>query len=281
MTSLSHPTWQSHGRALWAITLRDAKHFFRYPLNVLSQILQPLVWLAPVYFMGQAFSAGGQAAGFAGYTGSGDYMSFILVGTVLNNFIMAVFWGMGFSLKNDMDGGVLEANWLMPTPRLLLLVGHTFANLAVTTLTSLAMLALGAGLFGFQPTGNLWAALGVAVPMLLGLYGFGFAFAALVLVLREANALVDMSSFLVQVFSGSNFPVKALPVWLLPLSLALPLTYGYDAFRGLLLGTRTLLPIVTEVAILLIFMVVMWVVGSGVFRALERRARRTGTLGQH
>ncbi len=281
MTSLSHPTWQSHGRALWAITLRDAKHFFRYPLNVLSQIFQPLVWLAPVYFMGQAFSTGGQAAGFAGYTGSGDYMSFILIGTVLNNFVMAVFWGMGFSLKNDMDGGVLEANWLMPTPRLLLLVGHTFANLAVTTLTSLAMLALGAGLFGFQPTGNLWAALGVAVPMLLGLYGFGFAFAALVLVLREANALVDMSSFLVQVFSGSNFPVKALPVWLLPLSLALPLTYGYDAFRGLLLGTRTLLPIVTEVAILLIFMVVMWVVGSGVFRALERRARRTGTLGQH
>ena len=33
--------------------------------------------------------------------------------------------------------------------------------------------------------------------MLLGLYGFGFAFAALVLILREANTLVDVSSFLV------------------------------------------------------------------------------------
>ena len=32
--------------------------------------------------------------------------------------------------------------------------------------------------------------------MLLGLYGFGFAFAAIVLLMREANTLVDVSSFL-------------------------------------------------------------------------------------
>jgi hypothetical protein len=75
------------------------------------------------------------------------------------------------------------------------------------------------------------------IPMLLGLYGFGFAFAALVLVMREANTMVDMSSFLLQIFSGSNFPVNSLPKWLLPISLALPLTYGLDAVRGYLLKT--------------------------------------------
>lgn len=281
MHSLSHLSLVSHLRALWTIAWRDWKHFWRYPVNMILTVVQPLIWLAPVYFMGQVFSVNGQAQGFAAYTGSADYMSFIIVGTALSNFINAVFWGMGYSLKNDMDGGVLEANWLTPTPRLLLLVGHTLASLVITAITSTVMIVIAALLFGFQPSGNLWAALLTVLPMLIGLYGFGFAFAALVLILREANTLVDMSSFLVQLFSGSSFPVTALPAWLLPVALMLPLTYGYDAFRGFLLGTRTLLPLHLEAVVLIGFMLLMPVLGVAAFRALERRVRQLGTLGQH
>jgi len=266
---------------LWAVAWKDWKHFWRYPLNVVSQIFQPLVWLVPVFFMGQVFSVDGEARGFAGYSGSGDYMSFILLGTALNNFIFAVFWGMGYALKNDMDTGTLEANWLLPIPRLLLLVGHTLTSLVTTGVTVAVMIATGALLFGFRPGGNVWAALLTLLPMLIGLYGFGFAFAALVMILREANTLVDVSSFLVNVFSGASFPVTALPRWLLPLALALPLTYGFDAVRGYLLGTRTLLPLNVEAALLVVFMVVMLAFGVTAFRALERRVRRMGTLGQH
>jgi ABC-2 type transport system permease protein len=281
MHSLSHPTLVSHLRALWTIAWRDWKHFWRYPVNTVLTVVQPLIWLAPVYFMGQVFSVNGQALGFAGYSGSADYMSFIIVGTALNNFVNAVFWGMGYALKNDMDGGVLEANWLMPTPRLLLLVGHTLSSLATTAITSTVMMLVAALLFGFRPSGNLWAALLTVVPLLVGLYGFGFAFAALVMILREANALVDMSSFLIQLFSGSSFPVTALPGWLLPVALILPLTYGYDAFRGYLLETRTLLPLHLEALVLIGFMLVMPALGLLAFRALERRVRQMGTLGQH
>ena len=281
MPSLSRPSLTSHLRALGAITLNDWKHFWRYPLNAVARSLEPLVWIAPLYFMAQVFSVNGQAQGIAAYTGSGDYMSFVLVGTVLINFILSVFWGMGFSLKNDMDTGTLEANWLMPLPRLLLLVGRTINSLITTSITSGIMLALAAAFFGFRPTGSTLAAVLIAVPMLLGLYGFGFAFAALVLILREANTLVDVSSFIVQTFSGANFPVQALPRWLLPLALAIPTTYGLDAIRGLLLGTNTVLPIPTELALMFAFMAAMLVLGWSTFAALERRVRQTGTLGQH
>jgi ABC-2 type transport system permease protein len=180
-----------------------------------------------------------------------------------------------------MDAGVLEPNWLAPAPRPLLLVGRTLASLLITLITSLATLAVAGLLFGFQTYGSLPAAAAVAVPMLLGLYGFGFAFAALVLVLREANTLVDISSFLVSTFSGTQFPVRALPGFLLPVALALPLTYGLDAVRGLLLRTLTLLPLAAEIGLMLGFMVVMTALGLWVFRKLERHVRQTGTLGQH
>jgi ABC-2 type transport system permease protein len=281
MVSLSRPTALSHLRALAAIALNDWKHFWRYPLNALARSLEPLVWIAPLYFMSRVFSVNGEARGLAAYTGSGDYMSFVLIGTVLINYVLSVFWGMGFSLKNDMDTGTLEANWLMPLPRVLLLVGRTLTSLITTTITSSIMLTLAALLFGFRPTGSTLAAVLITVPMLLGLYGFGFAFAALVLVLREANTLVDVSSFIVQTFSGSNFPVQALPRWLMPLALAIPTTYGLDAIRGLLLGTHTLLPLAAELGLMLAFMVAMLALGSATFAALERRVRQRGTLGQY
>lgn len=279
--SLSQPNIRTQLRALFVIARKDWKVFWRYPLNAVSNILQPIIWITPVYFMGQAFSTNGEATGFAAYSGSGDYMSFILIGTALSNFILTVFWGMGYALKEDMDSGVLESNWLTPVSRILILIGRTLTSLLTTTITSLIMLVIAGALFGFRPTGNTLAAFLVAIPMLLGLYGFGFAFAAVVLLMREANTLVDVSSFLVQGLSGANFPVKSLPYWLIPISLMLPLTYGFDAVRGFLLKTNTLLPLPAEVALLIVFMFVMLWLGSRVFYKIERRVRTLGTLGQH
>ena len=117
--------------------------------------------------------------------------------------------------------------------------------------------------------------------MMIGLYGFGFAFAAVVMIMKEANTLVDVSSFLVQIFSGSNFPVNALPRFLLPVALALPLTYGLDAVRAHLIGTKTILSLQWEMALLIVFMFAMLWIGVTTFRSLERRVRTLGTLGQH
>ena len=279
--TLSQPSFATQLRALFTIAKKDWKVFWRYPLNAVSHVLQPIIWVTPVYFMGKAFSTNGQALGFAQYSGTSDYMSYVLLGTALSNFILTVFWGMGFALKEDMDAGVLESNWLTPVSRIHILVGRTLTSLLTTTITSIIMLVLAAALFGFRPTGNVIAAVLTAIPMLVGLYGFGFAFAGIVLMMREANTMVDVSSFLVQGFSGANFPVKSLPYWLIPVSLMLPLTYGFDAVRGWLLQTSTLLPINVEVAILIIFMFVMLWFGAWIFNRVERKVRRLGTLGQH
>ena len=281
LQSLSQPNFWTQMRALLVIARKDWKVFWRYPLNAVSNVFQPIIWITPVYFMGKAFSIDGQALGFAAYSGTGDYMSFVLLGTVLANFIETVFWGMGYALKQDMDAGVLESNWLTPVSRLLILIGRTFTSLLTTAITSLVMLILAAALFGFHPTGDTLAAFLTAIPMLIGLYGFGFAFAAIVLLMREANTLVDVSSFLVQGLSGTNFPVQSLPSWLIPVALALPLTYGLDAVRGFLLKTETILPLRVEIVLLVAFMFVMLWLGAWVFQRVERRVRTLGTLGQH
>src|SRR3954454_4168765 len=278
---LSEVSWRSYIRAVLAIARKDWLHFFRYPLNALFRVIEPIAWLTPVYFLGRSFAGSSGNTGFAAYTGTADYMSFVLVGTVLASYIASVFWGMGYALKSEMDSGVLESNWLTPIPRPLMLVGQTLASLAITTVNCAAMLLLAWLLFGFQASGNLLDAALPLLLMLVALYGFGFAFASLVLLMKDANTLVDVSNFLVSMLSGSQFPVSVLPRLLLPLSLALPLTYGFDAVRAELLGTRTLLPIPYERAILVIFMCVMIPLGYLIFKRVELRCKTLGTLSQH
>ena len=108
-------------------------------------------------------------------------------------------------------------------------------------------------------------------------YGFGFGFCALVLLMRDANVLIDTSNYVVILLSGAQFPVQALPRFLLPLALLLPLTYGLDLARSFLLGSETLLSRPAEIAILGLSMAVMVPAGYGVFHLVERSCRRSGT----
>ena len=278
---LAHMSWRSHVRAVLAIARKDWLHFIRYPMSALFRIIHPIMSLTPAYFLGKSFATANGNTGFAAYAGTQDYMSFILVGVVLANYISAVFWGMGFSLKNEMDSGVLESNWMVPLPRPLFLIGQTVASLLITTLNSAGVLLLGWLFFGFEVTGNLVPAVLVALPMLIALYGLGFAFAALVLLMHEVNTLVDISDYVVPILSGSQFPVQVLPRYLLPFALMLPLTYGFDAVRHYLLGSTTLIRIEYEIGILLAFMGLMAVAGYAIFTRIERRVKTLGTLGTH
>ena len=278
---LSRVNWRSNLAAIVAIAKKDWLHFVRYPLDAVFRVIEPIIWLAPIYFLGKTFSTAEGNAGFAAYAGTADYMSYVLLGWVLSSYVSAVFWGMGYSLKTEMDSGVLESNWLAPVSRPLLLVGRTVANLTITTINSACTLFLARLFFGFRVTGSLLSALAVVVPVLVALYGFGFAFAALVLLIREPNTLIDVSNFLITLVSGREFPIRVLPRFVLPISLAIPLTYGYDAVRGYLLNTHTILPIQHEIVILLVFMGVMVPAGYAVFKVVERRCRALGTLGFH
>lgn len=273
---------QKQLRAINGIFRRDFKIFIRYPLNAIFRIIEPIIWFVSIYFMGKGFAVNGHNAGFAAYTGTGDYIAFLLLGVILSSYVSAVLWGIGLSLKDQMDTGVLESNWLTPIPRLTHLIGQSLFNVIVTTLNSGGMALVIWGIFGFEFNfEKIGAAILTALPMLVAIYGFGFGFAALVMLIREANTLIDTGNFILNNLSGANFPITVLPRFLTVISLSIPLTYGYDAVRGLLLGTKTILPIRTSQLILVIFMFVMIAFGVLVFKWLERRCRRLGTIGMH
>lgn len=267
--------------AVIAIFRRDWTIYWRYPLNALFWIMQPFIWFTPVYFLGRSFIEGGRAAGFEAFTGTSDFMAFVVLGGIMSHYVSAVFWSIGTTLKDEMSTGVLESNWLAPVPKVVQLAGRTVFSLVIVTIESVVLMFAMWAIFGFSLGRDVIPAILTALPMVIGIYGFGFAFAGLVMLMREANTMIDVSSYLVNLLSGSMVPVTAFPRFLLVIAMAIPLTYGYDAVRAILLGTRTLLPIHIEQIILVGFMGVMIALGLWAFNLVERRCRRLGTISMH
>jgi ABC-2 type transport system permease protein len=278
---LAQPSWRSLLNVIYAVAYKDWLSFWRYPMNALFRLIEPVVWLIPFYFMGKSFAGAAGNVGFAAYTGNDDYMAFLAIGTALNGYVSAIFWGMGFSLKKEMVMGVLETNWMTPVPRISFLIGNTVSSLLITTVSNIIILSAIYLLFGFQISGNVIAALALLVPILISLYGVGFTFAAIVLLLRDPNNLIDMTNYTVGLLSGIQFPVQVLPRFLLPFSLILPITYGFDALRGILLGSHTLIPIGYEIALMVISMLITIPLGIWVFHRVEKRCREEGSLHMH
>lgn len=273
--------WPHYLRAIWAIFLKDVLVFLSYPMNAVMRLIEPVMWITPVYFLSRAFAVDGKNIGLEAFSGTTDYMAFLILGSFISSFVSAVFWGMGFSLKLEMDSGVLESNWLAPVPVMVQLVGRSLYSLFITVINGLSIGLIVWLLFGYEIVGPLVPALLIMFPLLIALYGFGFGLAGVVLITNNANNIIDIVSNNITVLSGSQFPITVLPRPIMAISLALPLTYAYDAIRGILLGTTTLLPIAQEVSIIMGFMLVSFSIGYLVFRRVERRCRELGTLAQH
>ena len=266
---------------IWAIVKKDAKIFSRYPINAVFRILEPIIWITPVYFLSKSFQINGENIGFSQYTGTTDYMAFLIIGSVVGSFVSAVMWGMGFSLKDEMDRGVLESNWLTPVPLMVQLIGRSIFSLIITTINALTVAFLVWLIFGFTIGNGIIQSIMILVPLLIALYGLGFGIAALVLVTNDAGNIIDVTNGTLNFLSGEQFPVTVLPRFILSVSLALPLTYGYDVLRGILLDTNTLLPINLEIGIIMGFMIVGTFVGYKILTKVERHCKTVGNIGFH
>lgn len=265
-------------RARFLISL---KMYFRYPLNFVLTLFDPLIWLTPFYFMGKSFSAGGTLKGFQKYTGNSDFMGFLVIGYMVTNYINTSFWAMGFSLKEEMRQGVLESNWSAPVNRINLLISKSLFQFCATTFENILTGIICHFVFGFTITPRILTFLLYLIPGIIAMLGLGLAISALVLMAKEANTIIDISSSMVSALSGGFFPIKVLPKGFLIVSMLIPLTYINDSSRALLINQAPIMPLRYQLLIIIISMFIFSFIGSRVFYAAEKKCRSMGILGTH
>jgi ABC-2 type transport system permease protein len=271
-------------RAFRAAVRKEWRTLRRYPGSLLSFVFWPIALPLAYVFQAEAFSAGraDTAAAFAARTGTNEVAGFLFVGWATYMWLSTILWGAGTSLRTEQVRGTLEAIFMTPASRLVVLFGPVASQLAWAVWIFFVVgvaLWIGFGVtLGFAEILRGLAVLLVGIP---ALYAIGAVFAAVVLRFGEVHALVQGVRGLFTAVCGMSFPIVVLPEWAQTVALALPPTYLIADLRAVLLAGAGIGEIIGNLAILASMGAVLALVAIVVFRRTERHARRGGRLAQY
>lgn len=282
-SSLAIPGFSSDARAFWAVIRREWTIFVRYPSWIVSLLIWPIIFPMGYILTARALSGvdGSGLTTFQNTTGITEYVGYIAVGTMIWMWQNIVLWAVGYSLRNEQMRGTLESNWLSPTWRFSYLLGSSVPQMASMILL-LVISGLEYGLlFGVKFNGSILLTMLVIFASIPAVYGLGFAFASVVITVKEANAFVFLVRGIVMVFCGITYPMAMLPGWMQSVGQWLPQTYIIHAVRSAALSTEGFAGISHDLNMILIFGIVWLTIGYIMFTIMERRARQTGAIGQY
>lgn len=271
-------------RVVVAVARKELRQMSRYKVDLSAVVVMPVVqFLLPALLLGAAFLVGGRPAGFLRTTGTSDVAAYFVLGSVVGAMTFGAFWGAAFSFRREQMQGTLEPLWLVPARTHALVAGYAVANFALSLAGAMVVFGVAVAAFGSAASHLLLALRALPAVLLaeVAMVGVAYLMSSVVLLLKEPNVVVDVSSFLFQVASGVNFPLTVLPGAAASACLLLPTTHALDLLRVAGLGTRPLAPPGLEIAALAVITAILLPLGAWVFSRTERRVRDRGSLGQY
>ena len=207
-----------------------------------------------------------------------------VLGGILATYWINVLWGMGAQLYWEKQQGQLQLYFAAPCSRMAILTGMAVGGVLTTTARSVVAIFVGFFLLGVRvPSFDVAALAGVFVISMIALYALGMILASVFLLWgREAwhvtNAMLEPVYFL----SGLYFPLRTLGAFAWLVAALVPLGFGVDAMRQIILGrdAQPLLSVGAETAILAGLAVVFLVLARVALGHLERLSKREGRLTQ-
>jgi ABC-2 type transport system permease protein len=243
----------------------------REPAWVFFDIVVPLLTTVGLVFFYRALSA------------PEEFLGFVILGGAMAAFWMNVLWNMAMQLFWEKESGNLGLYLMAPTTRMAVLLGMALGGLVGTSLKALVIVGVCNLAFGVQYDLAQWPLAGlVFLAAMAGVYAVGMLLASLYLYFtREVYHLNQLLQEPVYLLTGFYFPVRSLGMGVALAASVLPITLGLDGMRQLLFPparATALLPVETELALLVVLFGVFFLLARVALHTLETLGKRDGRV---
>jgi ABC-2 type transport system permease protein len=276
-----HPTLRQQLSAMLAETRLRMLNIARYPGQMIMEIIIPIVFASMPMLLGRA-SGEDAAANFAANTGTANYVAFLLIGSNVFALVSNAFWHIAYWVRFEQETGTLEAVYLTPTSSRVLASGVAIYSVTRGLVAATLAYILGCFIFSVNPfDGNVLMALAFLFVGLIPLYGIAMLFGALVLKVKESNALIGLMQWVVSFLMGIFFPITVMPFWLRTIALLFPPTWMTNGVRSALLGVGFFFgQWYLDWAVLWTFLLIAPLLSFELFRRVERSIQRNEGIGE-
>ncbi|GCE23732.1 ABC transporter permease [Dictyobacter kobayashii] len=209
---------------------------------------------------------------FTRYTGTADYMSYLILGASILSFSIRILLGISRSLITERREGTLESLLLAPSPRLYYFTGIT-GQWIVNCVLETAFLMLLVWPLGLNMSHCNLVTLVVAFPVaVLALFGVSVLLGACMLATGDTYVLQNTLFAALTLLCGFVFPIAYLPQPLQWVAQALPVTGAVQLLREALLNGFTLTAVVPDLLRTVALGLGYALLGMLLMRWAERRA---------
>lgn len=256
---------------------RDLRLALSYRLNML---LQGGAWLFTLFLW--YFIATLMDRGTGGFSKTGGYFPFVLLGLALQGMLTTILYGASGRIREQQMNGTLEYTMnLLHRPSEIL--AFSMASDCLSAVLRLSFLLAGACLLFHFPLSELnlpggAAALALSVSCF---WALGNLAAASVLLFKRGEPLSYFFGTASALFGTVFFPKELLPGALQSFSDLIPTTHALAVLRGSILEGKGIADLGGSYLYLLVFAAVLVPLSLWLFNAAVRRAKRDGSLGQY
>lgn len=281
-TRIGRATFAQSVSAALAETRLRLINITRYPGQMVMEIIIPVIFAAMPMLLGRATAGDDAAANFAANTGTTNYVAFLLIGSNVFTIVTSAFWHIAYWLRFEQETGTLEAVYLTPTNSLTLVSGVALYSVIRGVGSAIVAYIIGCLVFQVNPfQGNVLLALTFIAAGLIPLYGMALLFGAVVLKVKESNALINLMQWLVSFLMGIFFPIAVLPPAVRMVALLFPPTWMTNGVRSALLGVGFFFGSwYLDLAVLWMFMLFAPLFGYWVFNRVETGLKKNEGMGQ-
>ncbi|MFB0514322.1 MAG: ABC transporter permease [Candidatus Bathyarchaeia archaeon] len=267
---------------VWSELVKNLKFLLAYPVVFVFWAIFPIFWFIPFVLQGQAFVGGLRSPSFGEVAGTQEFIPFIVLGALLNSYVLTSLYGMGESIRREAYRGTLDYILSSPCNKAFILIGKALSESFSSTLFAISQLAISIFFFGIELTlGIIMPVIFIVVLLILGLYGIALILAAMSLRYKQAHDLAHTLDYVFYVFAPVRYPLASLPLWAQIFGKLLPLTYALIAVRSLMLLKESLSVVYLEVLALLIIDGIVILVGFYLFNWMEKKTKESGTISHY
>ena len=227
--------------AFWNILAKDFRAYYLKPPNISWGLIFPLAWTGMFFIR----------------SGAGlDSVPALLPGVIAVSVLFGTTSLLSVTVTFEKKGRSFERLLLAPIPLELLMVAKTGGAILFGIANAFVPIIFAAFLMDLSAVN--WATLVPAIVLIAISSTFlGLFIAVSVSEVFEAQTFSNFFRFPMLFLCGLFFPIEQLPVWLRPLSYALPLTYGADVLHGSIHRSPNL-PLLLDFGLLLAFCAVLF-----------------------
>lgn len=199
-------------------------------------------------------------------TNSLSMFDYVFAGLVGFSILSLGIFGLANQMPAEKKTGSFRRLRASPIKQSQLIFANMVFYMFVGIISVILMYLVAIFVFDFSMQGN-WFELSLYIVLgILTMFGFGLAIGGWAKNENQSAALTNVVSFPMMFLSGVFFPRFMMPEWLQGITGYLPLTPIIDGLRMIMTESKHLIDLVPELALMGIWMVVIYTVAIRVFR---------------